>query len=156
MQCEMCGADTELFKVDVEGAVMEVCSKCSRFGKVIEKIRPPAPAPSKQQLKMVETRKKIETETIFMISSDYSSLIKAGREKLGLKQEELAKKLNEKEGLIHKLETGEMIPSIPLARKLEKFFNIKIVEEHKEEPTDLPKAKDGEVTLGDFVKIKKR
>jgi ribosome-binding protein aMBF1 (putative translation factor) len=47
-------------------------------------------------------------------------------------------------------------PNIALARKLEKFLNLKLVEEHQEEGAVVPKAKKGEVTLGDFARIKKR
>ncbi len=156
MQCEMCGATGEMFRTNVEGAVITVCGKCARFGKIIEKARPAPAMPTKAEVVRRERMKKVETETIFMIVPDYSNKIKSMREKLGLKQDELAKKLNERESSIHKLETGEMEPNIPLARKLEKFFGIKLVEEHKEESDPLPKVRDGEVTLGDFARIKKR
>lgn len=156
MQCEMCGATGELFRANIEGAVITVCSKCAKYGKILEKARPAPPMPSKAEVERKVRMQKVETETIFMISPDYPSKIKSMREKMGLKQDELAKRLNERETSIHKLETGEMEPNIPLARKLEKFFGIKLVEEHTEESTPLPKAKDGEVTLGDFARIKKR
>lgn len=156
MQCEMCGTDTELFRADVEGAVINVCERCAKYGKIMEKIRPAPIAPSKKEIAAAAVRQKIETETIFMISPDYSSKIKNLREKLGLKQDELAKKLNERESSIHKLETGEIEPNIALARKLERFFGIKLVEEHQEEAKPLPAGKPGEVTLGDFARIKKR
>jgi len=157
MQCEMCGSTGELFRANVEGAVITVCEKCAKYGKILEKAKPPAPAAiSKAAEERIARQQKIETETIFMISPDYPTKIKSMREKLGLKQDELAKKLNERESSIHKLETGEMEPNIALARKLEKFFGIKLVEEHHEENQPLPKLKEGEVTLGDFARIKKR
>ena len=156
MQCEMCGSGGELFKANIEGATMNVCERCARYGKILEKVRPAPPAPTKAAVERRIIRQKVETETIFMIAPDYPSKIKSMREKMGLKQEELAKKLNERESSIHKLETGEMEPNIALARKLEKFFNIRLVEEHQEEAKPLPKVRDGEAKLGDFARIKKR
>jgi putative transcription factor len=156
MQCEMCGSTSELFRANIEGATMTVCEKCAKYGKILEKAKAAPAAPTKAEVERQLVRQKIETETIFMISPDYPTKIKSMREKLGLKQDELAKKLNERESSIHKLETGEIEPNIALARKLEKFFGIKLVEEHQEEAKPLPLGKPGEVTLGDFARIKKR
>lgn len=159
MQCEMCGSDAEeLFKVDVEGVKLNICKKCSRFGKVIEVVRAPVFVSAKvAERKRVETiAKPIETETIFVLVPDYPEKVKSAREHLGMKQVDLGKKINERDTLIHKVETGAIEPNIPLARKLEKFLNIKLVEEHQEDGNLVPKSKKGEITLGDFARITKR
>jgi putative transcription factor len=73
-----------------------------------------------------------------------------------LKQEELAKKIAEKESVIHKLESGSIIPAIPLARKLEKFLRIALVETievDSPETSDRRSSSDG-LTLGDLIRIK--
>ena len=93
---------------------------------------------------------------IQIITPDYSELIKKKREKLGLKQEELAKKIAEKESIIHKIESGQFEPSVELARKLEKFLNIKLIEQHEEVKVSLGKKGEGAATLGDVVVIRKK
>lgn len=164
MQCEMCGSvvDSELLRAEIEGSVINVCAKCSRYGKVIAKVKQ-APVLKKSEQKKAQEKAPAATpvdqsgEIVFMIVPDYANKIKAGRERLGLKQEELAKRLNERDSLLSKIETGTVEPSMKLARKLEHFFNIKLIEEHKEEAqSKSSKDAKGEVTLGDFARIRKR
>ena len=150
MQCEMCGKDSELFRALVEGTEMNVCRECTSFGKVLKKIVPPSVEKKKIQIKVEE-----EPEIVQMIAHDYASIVKKARESAGLKQEELAKKLNEKESIIHKIETGHYKPNLAVARKLEKFLNIKLVEEHKVEKTEKTSSDSGSVTIGDLLKLKK-
>src|SRR3989344_2337696 len=109
--CEICGEERDLVKAIVEGSLLDVCEECSKFGNtiVVKKIQ--------REEKPI---RKTTTEIINIISPEYPKLIKESREKLGLKQKDLALKLNEKESLIHKLETGSMQPTILLARKLER------------------------------------
>jgi putative transcription factor len=75
---------------------------------------------------------------------------------LGIKQEDAAKKLSEKVSILHNLETGRREPSIPLARKLENFYGIKLIEVSKEEKIEKSKSNSEEITLGDVITIKKR
>ena len=77
------------------------------------------------------------------------------RERSGLKQEELAKKLNEKESIISSIESGKFKPSINLAHKLEKFFNINLIEELGGEEFELSSSEGSGMTIGDMIKIKK-
>jgi len=74
------------------------------------------------------------------------------REGLGLKQKELAEKIAEKEALVHKLETGIVEPSIKIAKKLEKFLKIKLVEEQEQTAESFISPKREGYTLGDFLK----
>lgn len=147
--CEMCGKNDKLFRTMVEGAEMMLCKDCSRFGKVL--------AAPKIIIKKEAIRQKQESkpEIIEVIVPDYGKIVKERREKLGLKQEELAKKINEKESLIHKIESGAFEPGIMLARKLEGFLKIKLIEKSEEESV-MPAKKSGPVTIGDVISIKTR
>lgn len=150
MPCDLCGAEEELFLAEVEGTNLNVCKNCSKFGKVIEKTR---------MNKIPQKTEKVKTapdiERVQVIVDNYSSLIKKKRESLGLKQKELAKKIAEKESVIHKIEAGHIEPNINLARKLEKDLSIRLIEEEKvEEMAIKPKTKDLTVTIGDMLKPK--
>jgi len=155
MQCDMCGTEGSLFKANVEGALLTVCNNCGKYGKVIERVRPEEPAKKLKKRQQI-ARRVSQEENIFVIVQGYSNKIKNKRERLGLKQTELAKKLNERESLISKVESGGFEPSIKLARKLEKFLKIQLVEEHKESTKVITQHKPGDVTIGDLVKLKKR
>ena len=143
----MCGSEGKLFKAIVEDAQLNVCHECSKFGKVTgvveEKIEPKA------------TKTQIETETMQIIIDDYAEKIRKKRESLGLKQENFAKKINEKESLIQKIESGHFQPSIGLAKKIGNFLKIKLVEEYEESHESQAKTKTGAFTIGDFIKAKK-
>ena len=123
MACEICGTDGRMFKAVVEDAELNVCENCTKFGKVV------GIAQNKQ---MPTMQKAVETEKIPVLASDYQEKIRKKREGLGLTQEEFAKKISERESLVHKLESGNFEPSLQLARKIEKLLGIKILEEYEE------------------------
>ena len=96
-------------------------------------------------------------EPEFRTVSNYSQLIKSARERKGLKQEDFAKFLNEKESVVAKWESGTMKPSIVIARKLENTLGIKLVEEEINDSYEKKVSKESDVlTLGDFIKVRKR
>lgn len=153
--CDMCGSAKDLVKAVIEGAELDVCPNCAKFGKIIVK-------PQKKFFKNIETRRQTapvkRTETIQVIVPNFGQLIKNAREKKGIKQEELAKKIAEKESLVNKIEAGHLKPSISAARKLEQFLNITLIEQHEEKHQPLIKGSERKdtFTMADFVKIKKR
>jgi putative transcription factor len=161
MQCEMCGTvvDSGMFKTKIEGSVINVCGKCSRYGTVVAQVKA-APIVSRETKNRNEKKAAAivekEEEIVLVIVADYAAKIRAGREKLGLKQEDLAKKLSEHDSLLKKIENGTMEPSLKLAEKLEKFFNIKLIEEHKEEGRQAIMGKASGITIGDLARVKKR
>ena len=146
MTCEMCGAETKLVTALVEGVELKVCKNCAGFGKVVKK------PIIKKSIKPVI--KKPEREIVQMIVEDYPKIIRNKREKMGLKQKELAKFLAERESLIHKMESGTHKPSLDLARKLEKQLNINLIEQ-KEIKSQSTKTQKKAVTIGDLINIKK-
>lgn len=150
MQCEMCGKDTGLLKAVIEGTELKVCKDCGKFGKIIGRIRQEPKAKKKKK----EEKEEELPEIIQIIVPDYPKKAKQARESLGLKQKELAKKLNEKESIIHKIETGHYKPSIKLARKLEKFLKIKLVGEEQIEKDREKVVSSERITIGDIIKLK--
>lgn len=86
---------------------------------------------------------------------DFAQLIRTARERSGMSQLEVARRINERASVIAKLETGKMMPTIELARKLERLFKLTLLEEA--EIPDVPlKSSDQATTLGDVVEIRRR
>ena len=146
--CELCGVDDRLVDAIVEGSVLKVCSRCKAFGDVIEV--------HSEMVRKEQPRRVFFKEPEEYVTDDYGIVIKNAREKLGLKQEELAKKINEKESVIHKLESEQLKPSLIIANKLERFLGIKIVEKYEENSKPDINFKNASLTVGDLLKLKKR
>ncbi len=156
MNCDMCGKETMLFKTDVEGSILSLCKGCSKFGKVISVVKVEQKERKSKSIRQgVFTTRKKEEEFILAIVPDYGGAIKKKREQLGMNQEDFAKKINEKRALIHKIEIGHFEPPMDLARKIEKFLHIKLIDQQEIEPTKVDKAKGEGFTIGDFIKVKR-
>ena len=152
INCDMCGRDTQLFKADIEGTILNVCGDCSRFGKIIKTLRRERTEIFKK--KEVKQEKPKE-EIILSIVGDYGDIIKKKREELGISQEDFAKKINEKISLIHKIEVNQLEPNIELANKIEKFLHIHLIEQQELQKGSFDNKKRDFFTIGDFIKVKK-
>jgi putative transcription factor len=158
MNCEMCGAKDQLFKTEIEGTEMNLCKNCSKFGKVISAVKiPPKPKKSAQRKEeeKIEIVQRTPQEITEELVENYSELISRKRQKLDLKQKELAIKMAEKESIIQKVEAGQFKPGIQLARKFERALGIKLIEEHVEDHKQSYRVKSEKMTIGDFMYIKK-
>lgn len=144
----MCGTESgKLMTAIVEGVELNLCSNCASFGKVVNK--PSSRSISKRRIAV----QKKERELVLVVNQDFARIIREKRERMGLKQKEFAKFLNEKESLIPKIESGTYVPPISMARKLEKQLGIELVEQQKIEPQEL-KSKKTEFTIGDMIKTR--
>ena len=150
MICDMCGSVGTLYKTIIESAELSVCHDCSKFGKVIGIVKEEI----SEKIRKKSIDKESEKEVLEVVVEDFSDRIKNRREQLGLTQKDFAKKLSEKESVIHKIETGNFVPSLSLARKLERFLHIKLIEEHEEKHEKSAKAEMGSFTIGDLIKAK--
>jgi len=132
MECEICGTEIKgnPTRVTVEGTVLDVCSKCTRYGKPADKWTPVSRkiAPTE---KVIVTRRprrdafdKLEDEIV----PDYAAIIKKARELHGLTIEDLASKMMEKSTLLRKIEREELVPEDTVRKKLETTLNIKLTE----------------------------
>ena len=150
-KCELCGSKDAQFKTAIEGTLMHVCSDCSKYGVVKSN--------TNVRIVVKEAPKPQKSEPLYSFIEGYGSKVKTAREKLGLKQEEMAKRLNERISLLHNIESERLKPTVNIARKIERELHIKIVEEVKEEDDSPSKSapqknaqRTGDVTLGDFIK----
>lgn len=148
--CEMCGKGSDLTLVDVEGVELNVCPNCTKYGTAQKKVG------TNHFRRNVSSNQRSLPE--LKITSSFSSIIKAERDKRKLTQEDFAKFLNEKESVLHKWENGTLKPRIGVAKQLERILEIKLVEKDEKKAFEQKKEKsssDG-FTLGDFIKVKKR
>jgi uncharacterized protein (TIGR00270 family) len=146
----MCGAEDELFLANIEDAEMTVCRGCGQYGEIISRVREEEPESSPtREVKEEES----EPEVITTIVSDYAERIKQKREKMHLKQEQLAKHVGEKVSVISHLERGKREPSIALAEKIESFLNISLVEEYEEQVETRQSGSSEGLTIGDMIQI---
>jgi putative transcription factor len=160
--CELCGKKPSVYDCEIEGTMMKVCSDCARFGKVKNA--------SNVKIVVQDSKRPVMRELEYSFVQGYGLIVKNARERLDLKQEDFAKKINEHKSLIHQVESEHIKPSIVLARKLEKALHIKIVEEIKsqeyeseEESKTLnatgrlsTKPKGEGLTFGDMINVRKR
>ncbi|MEM2896944.1 MAG: multiprotein bridging factor aMBF1 [Candidatus Bathyarchaeia archaeon] len=163
MNCEVCGQKIigRPIRAVIEGVALSVCRECSQLGEIVSEVRQargssrstiesskPQRLPAKAQSLPKEV---LEREII----EDYARKIKNAREKAGIKQEELAKRINEKLSVIQKIEAGRIVPDLRLARILEHFLKIKLIVPMTE-PSIPVNSKIPELTFGDLVKIKNK
>ena len=156
MICEICGSEVRhLRTVVVDRATLDVCDRCSRFGKPVET----RPAPDKQgraPRRATGSRSasvgRIQTD--YDVVDGYGALIRSAREKRGLTQEDLGKKAS----TIHRLESESLAPSIALARKLERFLKVRLLEQAglEEEVASSLTSTDESITLGEVIKVRKK
>jgi len=146
--CELCGKRESIVKISVEGSQLDVCNDCSRFGKIVAR---PLKAPQLDQRRIAHPKKE-DTEDIV---PGFGPIIKSARERLGLKQAELAKRISEKESLLHSIESQHFKPPMELAKKLEKALQIKLISKVEDKEEEESKKKEaGAVTIGDLIRIK--
>ncbi|MFP4523054.1 MAG: helix-turn-helix domain-containing protein [Candidatus Woesearchaeota archaeon] len=153
VDCEMCGKKNAKIKAKVEGTTMTVCLECSKFGDVVHKSRKKNNVSSTNSFYKKEQN---EERVITNISQE----IKRLRQEKNITPEELAKKVNEKESIILKIESGSFQPSIKLANKLGKFFQKRFVNKEtdqthqlSEEQKDQKKSNQRHepLTMGDLL-----
>lgn len=122
--CEICGKEVKSpTEITIDSANFKVCNSCSNLGIAVQRAAvaaSPKTAP--------KTPYYVSPGPEFNLDPNYPELIKDARLKCNMSHEDLAKALSEKESIIHHLETGKLNPSLSLARKVERFLKIKLVE----------------------------
>ncbi len=163
MICEICGKTIQgkVFNVKVEGASVKVCDKCSKFGTDKQSWSKFGKGSIGSEGIALPTRPRtgglVKKSEDYDLVDNYHLVIKDAREAKGWSQKELARKMNEKESIIHHIETEGFSLSNELIQKLEKILDIKLIEK-SDSGIDITKSKQNlkETTIGDIIKIKKK
>lgn len=164
--CEVCGATVDIaFEVIYKGSRGYACEKCiSKYGLV--RVRKSQSPPKKTSSPILYGQKPVgrvvKKRRVFNVGlndvelvEDYGRVIREARERLGLTQEQLAKKLGIKLSYLKKIEGGVIPPPNDLARKIERILNIRIL--YRIEEVDEPELSNDKYsgeegfTLGDLI-----
>jgi putative transcription factor len=160
MFCEICGHEIvgKPGRSLVEGATLIVCQQCSTIGTKLpsfpDRPRRPTIAPSHTHAPIERLPKAVEESDLI---EEYSRVVKEGREKLGISQQDLAFKAKEKLTVIQKIEIGKMLPTMRLSKELEHILRVRLLvpREELELPSPPRKASPAPVvTLGDVALVK--
>jgi putative transcription factor len=161
MSCDICGEKLKGGgkKIFVAGAILTVCDKCSKYGTPappsFDKKSHSATGKSNKPL-LQRLPKTFGKDAEYDIVPDYAKRIKEARESMGWTAEILAEQVKEKVSVIKKVESGKLIPSINLAKRLESVLDIKLLEPQIRVFDNLSTYDKNEVdiTLGDVAEIK--
>ena len=161
MSCDICGEQIlgKPMKVIVEGAKVIACRQCAKLGKPYYEPPPPRIGPRiLPPQRSVQSTRPDPPKTIddFEVVDDFSARIRRAREKVGLTQQDLAKRVKEKLSLIQKIEAGKITPNMRLCRELEHSLRIILLAPKAEIPLPTTSAATPNVTLGDIVKVKRK
>jgi len=128
--CELCGRQLidGKKKVLIDGTVFNVCMSCSKRGKPYVSTQPikKKPTDNSANKKMINPLRKISMTDDIILNPEFAKIIRQARMKKGLTHEQLGLKMNEKATLLRKFETGTLKPDEIMAKKLEKFLEIKL------------------------------
>ena len=145
---EICGKNDSSSIALIEGAQMAVCSTCSKFGKILRSV-------DLQGHTTVQPRATAE-EDVEEIIEHYGKMIRQKRESLKLPITVIAERIQERESYLEKIETEHLLPSLNVARKLEKELGVKLIQKSKTEHVSTPQGKFAPPTLADFAVTKKK
>ncbi len=148
MNCELCGfSDERFYKVEIEGAILVVCSKCANSGKILDEVL----TQGKDQTKSLRSK---TADFGYDIDPNYSSIIKSALDKEGIDPAGLASRMKESPSEVEKVVSGRIFPTEALARKIEKSLGIKLLIEDSAEFTSVESGEG--LKFEDVVNIKKK
>jgi putative transcription factor len=160
MQCELCGADIKGYpkRVRIEGAELQVCLQCSKYGKEVQQTRPPEVRKTIPGASTAHPTLRSRRDVFDLIKGElvegYNERIRAARMQKGLSQKDLAMAIKERELLIKRIEKGDLIPEDTVRKKIEQVLEISLLDTGVEE-TKVKGRGRVTTTLGDLISIKK-
>jgi putative transcription factor len=157
LYCDICGAPIEgqPYIIKLDNAVLHVCRRCAAsYGAVsasaaAEPQRRAAPPPPPRRAPAPK-----RAADRYEVVEEYAEVIKRARESMGLSREALASYIGVKESVLRRVESGQLVPDVQLARKLEKALGIKLLvpAQQSEAATGAPAKR--ELTLGDVAEVR--
>lgn len=124
-ECEICGAEIRgrAQYISIGASKLKVCSACARHGTVVVEAKKMKLGRSEEAKKTkLYERMDHEIEEGLELEENYGRKVRDARERAGLKQTELAKRINEKHSLLRKIENDEITPSDDVMRKIERVL----------------------------------
>jgi putative transcription factor len=116
-ECEICGKNVNsVKKAEIDGVLLEVCEECAKLGK---EVLQPKPVVLKKAVVLPQIEEGKE------LVDDFAQKIRRAREEKGLTQDEAADKIGISRLVYKRIENG-LKPDEKIARKIEKFFGIKL------------------------------
>ncbi len=129
-ECEICGAEIKgkAQYIAIGVSELRVCKACARHGTAVVADKKAKAKIGGEPVLLARAKRKLyeqmdhEIEEGMEIEGDYGRKIKKAREKAGIKQAELAKRINEKQSLLRKIESEEIIPGEKVKEKIERVL----------------------------------
>lgn len=153
--CDICGAPIEgqPYVIKLDNAVLHVCKRCATsYGA--------APASQQPQRRAEPPRRPVAQRPQrtqadrYEVIEEYAEVIRRARESLGISREALASYIGVKESVLRRVESGQLVPDVQLARKLERALGVKLLvpAQQGEAAGSAPPRK--ELTLGDVAEVR--
>jgi len=128
-ECEICGAEIKKGHaryIRIGTSKLRVCEACARYGTAVVEPEKKGNSSSllarRRDLYQMERDIEIEELDMDVDMEDYGRKVKEAREKAGLKQEELARMINEKHSLLRKIENETITPTEEVRMKIERVL----------------------------------
>ncbi len=134
-ECEICGTEIKGHAryIQIGNSKLMVCEACARYGTPVMEpgeggsgSRMALPLPLSLLRKKESRQIKVDMDRVIeeelALGEDYGRKVKEAREKAGLRQDELARMINEKQSLLRKIENEAMIPTREVQMKIERVL----------------------------------
>lgn len=145
--CEICGRSGANNEAVVEGSKLKVCKLCASLGQAVtSNVQPTRPAMLRKPVFMPEELKVEPRE-------DIGSIVRKGREKLGLTQGQLTERLKLPGNMIKRIENG-WTPPLDVLERLETITRVSLLEGTGSSIELRKKLEKKMTTIGDIAELK--
>ena len=144
--CEICGRSGAGTEIRVEGSRLTVCRLCSSLGQQMERKSVILPGAIKRPVRMPDEMK-IEPRV------DLAQLVRKGREKIGITQEQLTVRLSLPSNTIRRIESG-WVPPLDVLNRLQTVTKVPLVEGTGSTIELRKKLEKKALTIGDMAELK--
>ncbi len=153
--CDICGAPIEgqPYVIKLDNAVLHVCKRCAALYGAVPASQEPQRRVEPPRRSPIQTPKRTQADK-YEVIEEYAEVIRRARESLGLSREALASYIGIKESVLRRIESGQLVPDVQLAKKLEKALGVKLLvpAQQGEAPGAPPPRR--ELTLGDIAEVR--